>query len=334
MTAEFAFFPLNPALDVEARIPTIEQVADTDMSRSTWRIISDGLLSDEDPSQKASKITNNLRLLILDDLPYPDWDDIWWILVKSFCAIPPDHPWQTTLLEVVEEFSHLDKTQTGDKNKSNEYIIWRELPKFDVAVYEMFAYDPNDFNYYDEFRPDVADRWKNYTSFVARIGKNKACNWGDLPIWQLRTDLENDFPSKEETPYRAAMIELRIWTATEWILHHGKTIHRLMRWDGPLDKDDNKTFRLGPLLEGVEAYSLGRWNFWKERLRTLAGQLGDLGVDSAMAERISQTLERMDELEEDFEKQKKRKTRRKAKAEARSQAQRRAQRHSRRQGRK
>jgi hypothetical protein len=122
MTTEFAFFPLDPASDVEARILAIEQVAETDISTSTWRIIGDGLLNDEEPSQKASNITKSLRLLILDHLPYPTWMISGGYLLRAFV------PFLQTILgrQRCWKLSRNSLTSTKLKRatKINQYVIF------------------------------------------------------------------------------------------------------------------------------------------------------------------------------------------------------------------
>jgi hypothetical protein len=113
--------------------------------------------------------------------------------------------------------------------------------------------------------------WLSVNSFAARLVGSSTEDWTNFAIWSLRDALEQDGAS-------AAAQDGAVAVAHEWIVHAGKVLLEKSRSGGELSKVDQKALAAGKLFGGEPGLTVQRWNFWKQRLETLAK--GDGGADA------------------------------------------------------
>jgi hypothetical protein len=95
-------------------LPFVEQDWWLEEYRAPWHIITNSLLGEGDVSAKTLQITNELDLLLKEPEDGFLLECLWWILIDIVGVIPPDHPWQDILVQVVENLSHLDGPHSQD----------------------------------------------------------------------------------------------------------------------------------------------------------------------------------------------------------------------------
>ncbi|KAI1497566.1 hypothetical protein F5X99DRAFT_396471 [Biscogniauxia marginata] len=203
----------------------------------------------------------------------------WMVVIEISQYVPPNHPWQDCLVQAVENLHQQEDAVPGER-----VCLWKELPDLSLAMRELWL----DLAEGDEesTKGDFA-RWKNQNSFAARLTSESYGPWLNFPIWQLRTALE-------EPPARGPAQECRVWVACEWILRCAEPIYDDMREGGRPDRARGT----GSLCGGdIPDLGLERWEFWKKRFREIAADAENLKLESAIVERISDTLKRMDAVE-------------------------------------
>lgn len=134
-------------------------------------------------------------------------------------------------------------------------------------------------------------QWKNLNSFVARLTSAEYSPWLNLPIWQLRTALENE-------PQTGANMDCRLWVASEWILQSGELLFEEMSSNRDLDQQSARAIETGPTFESKPPLSVERWQFWRDRFLDISKNKADLELDSSIVSRISSTVQRMDTIRE------------------------------------
>lgn len=125
--------------------------------------------------------------------------------------------------------------------------------------------------------------WTSLNSFAARMLGAEITTWDNFAIWALREALETP-------PQNDLARDAQLLVATEWIIHAGKYLSAKGQKTQNLDEPDKRALKPGKLFEGGESGLSGkRWDFWRERLETLAGESKDEDVKG----KVKKTVESM-----------------------------------------
>lgn len=146
---------------------------------------------------------------------------------------------------------------------------------------------------YSEESIEDFKKWENLNSFMAGLTSKTFAPWLNLPIWQLRSALE-ETPKKQKS-----LMACRLWVATEWILQCADVIFLEISEKKELDKSAARALATGSLCDNDNLpppLSVERWNFWKQRFSEIAANAENLRLDSSITGRISQALKRMNEV--------------------------------------
>ncbi|RDL35973.1 uncharacterized protein BP5553_06585 [Venustampulla echinocandica] len=180
----------------------------------------------------------------------------------------------------------LDNLRQRDDLISDHGQPWKELPNLSFSAREQWS-DPTVTG---EGLSEEFAKWKNLNSFVARLTSTGFAPWLHLPIWQLRTALE-------EPPVEGSAMECRLWVASEWIIYCADPIFKYMTPNEELDEGTARALRTGTLCDGKSPLGVERWGFWKKRFSKFAADASGLKLDSAITGRISNALNIMDAVE-------------------------------------
>lgn len=96
---------------------------------------------------------------------------------------------------------------------------------------------------------------------------------------------------------KGPLMESRLWVATEWMIKCADVVFEVVGAEGQLDEKLARPLKGGSLCANVAPASLERWAFWKKRLAELAADVKGLEVDDSIGARITDALQRMDEVE-------------------------------------
>ncbi|KAI1361702.1 hypothetical protein F5Y08DRAFT_342345 [Xylaria arbuscula] len=250
--------------------------ANLNMLRATLQYPADVTIKCIKLAQDINFIVNANNQKDRKDRPVDVLFYLWSLIIEISSCIPPDHPWQDSLLQAIDYLHRQDGTVPGlGANR------WKELPYLSLRIRELWI-DPT-VEVEGDLEESKLTRWKNQNSFVARpIGA--FFNPGPtFPIWQLRLALE-------EPPINGPGLECRLWVACEWIIRCSRIIYKCM--DAGLS--NHTAFQTGSLCHEVPHFSIERWNFWKKRLTEIPADSTNLNLDLAIVTRISHTIEIME----------------------------------------
>ncbi|KAJ3564024.1 hypothetical protein NPX13_g7989 [Xylaria arbuscula] len=215
------------------------------------------------PSIKSAKLAHDI-IFIVDANNCKDSNEgtpdviwyVWSLILEISKCIPPDHPWQDSLLQAIGHLRGQDGTVPGMGTGR-----WEELPYLSMRIRELWNDPTNEM--VDEVEEGEFTRWKNQNSFVARLTSPFFDPGYAFPLWQLRIALE-------EPPINGTGQECRLSNQT--------------------------AFKTGSLCRDIPHFSMDRWNFWKRRLAEISADAGNLDLEPAIVTRISDTIKIMEEI--------------------------------------
>nr|OQO24585.1 hypothetical protein B0A51_09742 [Rachicladosporium sp. CCFEE 5018] len=132
--------------------------------------------------------------------------------------------------------------------------------------------------------------WENLNSFAAKLSERGFRPWTALPIWQLRTALE-------EPPEGRLVMQCRLWVVAEWLTRCADLLYQNLVSPEPFDEATAQALRPGTICPDVEALGLRRWEFWKSQIGMILEQSEGKGYESEVVGRLQQAHERMIEVE-------------------------------------
>ncbi|KAI1079784.1 hypothetical protein F5B20DRAFT_542408 [Whalleya microplaca] len=268
---------------MEISLQSAEDIKFTKIERAIFNVLKGTLQYPANPQVKGIKLADDIcffgKSIENDVHPGETIWAIWSVIIDIVYYIPPDHPWQDSLIQCLNNLRQRDGTVTG-KSQSR---LWKDLPNLNFCFREKWD-DPTESG--EELNQDFA-KWKNLNSFVARLTSTDFAPWMNLPIWQLRTALE-------EPPERGSTMECRVWAASEWLIQCANVILDEMDSKEELDESTARAIKTGPLFDGNPPLSVERWEFWRKRLSEISNDTSSLELDSAISERISDALKSMD----------------------------------------
>ncbi|KAH6876350.1 hypothetical protein B0T10DRAFT_497880 [Thelonectria olida] len=262
----------------------LRAIQETDLpgsQRAIFDIIRLPLQSNLAQPAKAAEVASRLHLrFAASDSPSRLADDLWdtWVvLVEVVSLIPPDHQWHSILVDAL----HLlrDKELVGSGHIEHPL---RDLPGLPAYVRDVWI-DPTEF---EENSSQEDFKWRNLNSFIARLTAATFSPWLNLPIWQLRSALE-------EEPKKGTAMDCRLWVASEWILQCGELVYDEITSNRELDEWSARALGGGPLYESQVPLSLARWQFWMARFQNLSENAVGLELDASVIARITLTVQRM-----------------------------------------
>ncbi|KAL1889016.1 hypothetical protein Sste5346_009196 [Sporothrix stenoceras] len=167
--------------------------------------------------------------------------------------------------------------------------LWDELPLLNQSTIESTGSPAAK----GEEAPseDQVQQWRNESAFNARCLQSGAGSWDNYAMRALASALESD-------DWPAPHLRCEILAATQWLIYSSPT---LIRWAKENDEDFaqgevvnwERDVQPGPLFHGREGLSVGRWNFWKERLESLLQSPPDHLFVEDVHGSMSLALERM-----------------------------------------
>ncbi|KAI1213843.1 uncharacterized protein F4807DRAFT_409338 [Annulohypoxylon truncatum] len=268
-----------------------------DFDRPIYNMLKATLQYPADPKSIGAKLAGDITFMcrtpMLDGSP-ADTCSMWTVIIQLSRYIPPDHPWQDSLVQAVDNL----RQQEGPISDQYKYALWKNLPELALCMREEWNEIPTEINeegfskeQMEELMEDFV-RWKNQNSFAARLTGPSFAPWLTLPIWQLREALETP-------PAKGARQECRVWVACEWILRCAEIIFEDMN----SDEEPNNAFQTGSLCgEDIPQFSIKRWEFWKKRLGEIAADAESLKLEGPILERISDTVMRMETVQKEMTK--------------------------------
>ncbi|CAH0042625.1 unnamed protein product [Clonostachys rhizophaga] len=232
---------------------------------------------------KAKKLVDDMIFIYTstEDSPYCSWQ-LWPMVVALAACIPPDHEWQASLVEALHLVRQLDDSVAKDDSGEP----FNKLPDLLMTITEYWHGFHNIFTIEDSdpLEPGQLEqlaRWKSVNSFLARVTTDDYVELLNSGIDQVAIALESE-PAKQE-PVAACYI----WVATEWIIHCGSIIFKLMQGNPKISYDLQGT---GSLCKDAPPQSTQRWEFWKERLAEFKG-------DTLITSRVQETIKVMNEIQ-------------------------------------
>lgn len=211
---------------------------------------------------------------------------VWNVVITLSQYVPPDHPWQDSLVQAVDSLRHREGHMNG-----TDSALWKNLPYLAICMREMRE-DGLDIDYSEGLTQEESktiteaemNKWKNQNSFNARLTGPEWAPWLNFPIWQLRSALE-------EPPLKGPVQECRVWIATEWLI---RCAEKLLEYQGSGQGPLN-VLKTGSLCsEDIPQLGISRWEFWKKRLGEFAANAESFEFEGVILERISESLKRME----------------------------------------
>ncbi|KAI1095015.1 hypothetical protein F5B19DRAFT_489909 [Rostrohypoxylon terebratum] len=213
---------------------------------------------------------------------------VWEVVIKLSRYIPPDHPWQDSLVHAVDSLRQREGHIRGPNS-----ALWESLPYLSICMRE--SWEDGSYINDGDLTQETADTmteaqikiWKNQISFAARL---TGPSWAPLMIptlWQIRGALE-------ERPLKGAVQDCRVWIACEWLLHCADTIREFITEEVESDPACETGSLCG---EDIPQFGIKRWEFWKKRLGEIAADAESLKLEGVTRGRISEAVKRMEAVE-------------------------------------
>ncbi|KAF2865463.1 hypothetical protein BDV95DRAFT_612605 [Massariosphaeria phaeospora] len=280
---------------MEVDLSSIDILETLDDDPTLLNAITATLQSPQDSETKARQVTDSILLYCAEAYSSTrlsgDLTQVWWILTDIACLVPPNHPWQDTLVEAVR----LLRTQGGEATAGHR--LWSDLPDLSLILRDKW-YDPTTEPALREITPEDLSKWQNLNSFTARLTDKHFSPWLNFPIWEIRNALE-------DAPASGAAMRCRLWVACEWILRCGDVLFDSMCTREELDENSARVLSLGQLSAiedtDIAPLSVERWAFWKKRLVEIGAGRGELQLGDSMCGRILDTLQHMANVEKGYE---------------------------------
>ncbi|KAG2420008.1 hypothetical protein HFD88_004805 [Aspergillus terreus] len=195
----------------------------------------------------------------------PDIEPFLWEIWKLFIAIarqiPPDHPSQDRLVDVVQA---LEDTR-----------LWTDLPVLGPSMREAWT-SPTLVS--DNPSEEEMAAWVNLNAFAARLFALDSISWPNFAVWTLRAALEEEISGHK--------VECDVKAAAQWIVRCGSTIFR-----HTATAIETKSFRGGSLYSGPSCISMERWTFWKQRFGEISASEESLSETCLMAKNVMENIE-------------------------------------------
>ncbi|KAL2755758.1 hypothetical protein ACRALDRAFT_1076755 [Sodiomyces alcalophilus JCM 7366] len=243
------------------------------------------------PELKAEKIADDISFFCRTNKPGIVLWPVWFAVIDIAGCIPPDHPWQHSLVQALDNLRHRGGSVLGNI----QTLLWEDLPYLSMAMREKWN-GPLDYDEDDEMG-EKCRQWKNLNSFVARLTRLGFRPWLNFPIWELREVLEEP-PWAQEPSEKALEMDSRLCAASEWMIQCADIVFEWMAEAGELDEDDARALQTGSLCKDIAPMSVERWEFWKERFAAFAADAENLGLDSAAVALITEALASMGAVKE------------------------------------
>ncbi|KAK4099128.1 hypothetical protein N658DRAFT_508970 [Parathielavia hyrcaniae] len=213
----------------------------TQSQTDVLRILEGALNSNGDLATAAAKLADDLRQFFISSESEQTasallWD-LWAVLLNVVRIVPIEHPWHAALVAAVEGLR-----STGRPVVGLEY------------VFDKWA---------DDYAPKDLDTWKRFNSFASQLLRDDFTPWIVLPYWEIGAALETPLPQD------SAILECKLWVATEWLTRCGQLLRRDMASAEALGERAQASIAPGPLCEGVSPQSPEQWEFWRSRLAEL-----------------------------------------------------------------
>lgn len=231
---------------------------------------------------------------------------MWPLFLNIASQIPHDHPAQEKLAELVGTLKNLVSKSPIVHIDCSDYKLWRDLPLLFPTIEEelerRFLLPPKS----DRQRltrllemancdADSKQTYRNASSFLARLTRDRTADWFALAIGEVGGCLEGHVVFRHAHAHRGTPIldfiperDEDIEGAFDWISICG---HVLFSLDMEVKQSGG-----GPLWEGKLGLCPERWQLWKERL----GELAEFGGVSERARKLArETRDRMEVVESD-----------------------------------
>ncbi|CAK7236585.1 hypothetical protein SEUCBS140593_009669 [Sporothrix eucalyptigena] len=279
------------AAAIDALCPSVENGVDVDISEEVNR---------QDRQPTAPGVDDRIGDFI--------WA-VWTILLSVARVVPHDaeHPGQATIVGILDALSQLQRgtvTLWGQK-----WRLWQDLPLFRPFMADHRA-GPDAGADRDALTEDVITKWHNQSAFAARCLEAGIGGWYDYATRALHLALEVDEKEGGGSERSKALQRCSRLAATAWVIHSGPT---LLRWarqndddreDSEEDSEDGKAVYdsdsdepPGPLFTGRPGLSRARWDFWKERFKTLLEIATSTALTDDVRTQISLAVDRMEAVE-------------------------------------
>jgi hypothetical protein len=138
----------------------------------------------------------------------------------------------------------------------------------------IFAYTSQEPVEGEENDSVALSTWKNLNSFNSLLVSRGPKREIHLPIWEIRSALE-------EPATRGPLTDCRVWVAAEWILNCSDALEREIKSpNGELTGDEAGARGTGELCDdSITPRGLQRWEFWKKRLAEILNEADTNGLE-------------------------------------------------------
>ncbi|GES64670.1 hypothetical protein ATEIFO6365_0009015900 [Aspergillus terreus] len=188
--------------------------------------------------------------------------EIWKLFITIARQIPPDHPSQDRLVDVVQAL--------GDTR------LWTDLPLLGPSMREAWT-SPTSVS--ENPTEEATAAWVSLNAFAARLFTLDSISWPNFAVWTLRSALEEELPGRK--------LECDVKAAAQWIVRCGSTIFR-----HTATAIETKSFRGGSLYNGPPCISMERWTFWKQRFGEISASEESLRETCLMATNVMENIEK------------------------------------------
>ncbi|KAI5464096.1 hypothetical protein BGZ63DRAFT_376899 [Mariannaea sp. PMI_226] len=205
---------------------------------------------------------------------------LWGVWLQVVSDIPHGHEWHQCIALAV------DLVRQDERVAGKGLTNWPELPELSMSLTEQWELKPFES---DENDLDGLSTWKNLNSFMSHLVSRGLEQQVYLPIWEIRSALE-------EPTVKGPLMDCRVWVATEWILNCSVTLKKeMMSPNEDLTENEAASRGTGKLCDdSITPRSLQRWDFWKKRLAEIAKEADDLGLQEETKKRVEEALKTLE----------------------------------------
>lgn len=101
---------------MELSLQYVQDQSFSDLGRAIFDIIKATLQYPAEPQAKAIKLANDVKFFYEashQTTDTVDWET-WWVVLDVVCCIPPDHPWQDSLVQSLDILRQRDGSDSND----------------------------------------------------------------------------------------------------------------------------------------------------------------------------------------------------------------------------
>jgi hypothetical protein len=327
---------------MEPNLQAVEATNFTGSERAIFNVLKATLQYPARPATKAAKLVDDIRFFCKsaedDGGGYDDeilWD-VWSVVIDLVCYMPPDHPWQDSVVQALsslhqrdDAISEQNKVRKAHKQNGSRTVtcfffffcdieltnilfgneqssLWKDIPNLAFCMTEKWSGLELELSPLTVAPAVLSSLDPTYTGTAVSEEFSK---WKNLNSFVARLTKTGYAPwltlpiwelraALEEPLAKGPALECRLWVATEWIIYCADPIFKYMNTKGELDVATARSLRAGSLGGSSAPVSVERWEFWKKRFDEFSADASNLELGSEMTGRLVRALECMSVMNE------------------------------------